>query len=217
MVRIVLCAVERGLADAWKRHCGGLDVVDVEHRSIHDVDCDALVSPANSFGFMDGGIDAQYLNRFGRSLQATLRSVIAEHHAGELVVGQADIVPTGAERPRWLVAAPTMRVPMILDETVNPYLAARAALLLVSRGMFAHGPHRGERIAAHVQTLAFPGMGTGVGRVPYDVCAHRMRAAIDEVLIHPAPFPDSWAEASERHQLLYTDRPRRLQFPKEPT
>ena len=37
----------------------------VVHRgSIFDVACDAVVSPANSFGFMDGGIDALYVDRF---------------------------------------------------------------------------------------------------------------------------------------------------------
>ncbi len=33
-----------------------------------DVKCDAVVSPANSFGFMDGGIDLIYSHRFGTNL-----------------------------------------------------------------------------------------------------------------------------------------------------
>jgi O-acetyl-ADP-ribose deacetylase (regulator of RNase III) len=43
-----------------------LDFVTVHQVSILDVACDAVVSPANSFGFMDGGIDAVYLSLFGK-------------------------------------------------------------------------------------------------------------------------------------------------------
>jgi hypothetical protein len=38
-----------------------------------------------------------------------------------------------------------------------------------------------------------------------------VRRAIDDVLLDGYRMPRSWAEAGERHQLLYTDRPRRLQ------
>ena len=53
-------------------------------------------------------------------------------------------------------------------------------------------------------------MGTGVGQVPAGICARQMRQAILDVLGGSTP-PDSWADASERHQRLCTDRIRRLQ------
>jgi hypothetical protein len=59
-MRIILTAVDRELAGAWRRCCGDVEGVEVQEGSIFDVHCDALVSPANSFGFMDGGIDALY-------------------------------------------------------------------------------------------------------------------------------------------------------------
>lgn len=63
-----------------------------------------------------------------------------------------------------------------------------------------------------VQTVAFPGMGTGVGRVPPEVCARQMRAAIEDVLLDRYEFPVSWMDAQRRHQLLYAERARDLQF-----
>ena len=170
-----------------------------------------MVSPANSFGFMDGGVDAVYLDRFGMQVQDRLRRLILEHHHGELLVGSAEIVETGDPSLPYLIAAPTMRVPMVLPETtVNPYLATRAALLAVRHNAFRAGPHAGARISDHVRTLAFPGMGTGVGRVLAPVCARQMRAAHDAACARPA-LPKSWADASVDHQLLYCDRPVRLQ------
>ncbi len=63
--QLVLTAVERPLLEAWKRFCEGLPFVQFHFGSIFEVECEAVVSPANSFGFMDGGIDLLYSRRFG--------------------------------------------------------------------------------------------------------------------------------------------------------
>jgi len=211
-MKITLAATDMPLADAWDEAFHGVNDICIHRGSIFDVKCDALVSPANSFGFMDGGIDALYSDRFGWDLQDRLRRLIYDRHHGELLVGSAEIVETGSPDHRYLIAAPTMRVPMVLDQnTVNPFLATRAVLLLIRHACFIVGHLAGERIAAHVKSVAFPGMGTGVGRVPARVCAAQMRAAVDEFFLGKFRMPTSWAEASERHQLLYTKRPTRLQ------
>jgi O-acetyl-ADP-ribose deacetylase (regulator of RNase III) len=211
-MKLILSATETSLADAWEKFCGDLDFVEVQRGSILDVDCDAVVSPANSFGFMDGGIDGLYMDYFGSEIQTTVRRQIYEYHHGELVVGNADVVETGSDKIPFLVVAPTMRVPMVLNETVNPYLAARAVFRLIKEAVFLSGKFEGQRIGDHIKRLAMPGLGTGVGRVGYNTCAHQVRCAIDDVLLDQYRMPQSWAEASERHQLLYTKKLKRLQY-----
>jgi O-acetyl-ADP-ribose deacetylase (regulator of RNase III) len=210
-LQIVLCDVDPDLVRAWQQFCGDLDFVSVQAGSILKVACDAVVSPANSFGFMDGGVDSAYLDHFGSAVQARVQRQIVEHHAGELVVGSADIVETGDTAIPFLVVAPTMRVPMVLRDSVNSYLAARAVFLLIQRGSFKGGPYDGERIASRVNTIALPGFGTGVGQVGPNTCAHQMREAINDIIVDQYTFPRSWVEASERHQRLYTTDIRRLQ------
>ncbi len=207
-----LAAVDDGLATAWTRHCGDLPNVTVHRGSILDVHCDAVVSPANSFGFMDGGIDHAYSHHFGWGVQDRLQDAIRTRHHEELLVGQAEAVWTEDARIPFVIAAPTMRVPMILPaDTVNPYLAARAVLLLSQHERFPNYPFKGDPIASVVRTVAFPGLGTGIGRVAPDVCAQQMRAAIAEVVLGRGGFPRTWAEGQSRHQLLYRDRSRDLQ------
>ena len=210
-MKLILTAVEEPLAAAWERHCGELDCVEVVRGSILEVDCDAVVSPANSFGFMDGGIDALYYDRFGEGVELAVRRLILEHYGGELLVGAADIVETASPKIPYLIAAPTMRVPMKLGDSVAAYLAARAVILLVQRGRFRGGTFRGEAVAERVRRIAFPGLGTGAGGIPYETCARQVRQAIDDFVLGGYRLPKSWAEASERHQRLYTDRPRDLQ------
>lgn len=79
-MKIILTAVEQELAEAWERFCGDLEGVSVHHCSILDVRCDAVVSPANSFGFMDGGIDLIYSYHFGWHVQEQLQKLIQTKH-----------------------------------------------------------------------------------------------------------------------------------------
>lgn len=211
-MRIVLSAVEDHLADAWEKYCGNLENVEVHRGNILNAEVDAVVSPANSFGFMDGGIDLVYSHYFGWELQDRLQKRIRDHHHGELLVGNAEIVETQHSKISYLISAPTMRVPMVLVDSVNPYLAAKASLMLIKHGVFQQGNLRGERIVDAVKSVAIPGLGTGVGRVPMETCAAQVRAAIDEVVYDRGEFPRSWTEAQIRHQKLYTDRVRDLQF-----
>src|SRR5262245_43345879 len=164
-MKIILSAVESDLADAWQRHCGDLPDVTIHRGSILDLAVDAVVSPANSFGFMDGGIDHLYSHRFGWEVQDRLQELIRTRHHGELLVGAAESVETLNNRIPYVIAATTMRVPMILSDTVNPYLAARAVFLLIQRGIVPSGALAGEAVSDAVSSVAFPGLGTGVGRV----------------------------------------------------
>jgi O-acetyl-ADP-ribose deacetylase (regulator of RNase III) len=210
-VEYILTAVDSDLSAAWDRFCGDLPNVRQHAGSILDVKCDAIVAPVNSFGFMDGGIDALYIRHFGSDLQHRVHSLIHHKHCGELPVGVADILETANEEIPYLVLAPTMRVPMVLRESVNTYLAARAVFLLLQQGTFGSGPHSGKPVREHITKIAFPGLGTGVGQMAPSVCAHQFRAAFEDVVLGKFSPPSSWADASERHQLLYTDRPRNLQ------
>ena len=71
-MEIILAAVEPQLANALEAHCGHFENVSIHRGSIVDLNVDAIVSPANSFGFMDGGIDMLYSQHFGWQVQDRL-------------------------------------------------------------------------------------------------------------------------------------------------
>ncbi len=199
---IVLTAIHDDLEAAWRSICGDLPNVELHRGDIFATAADAVVSPANSFGFMDGGIDAVYTRVFGPGVQARLQERIRARHFGELLVGAADIVETEHPAIPFLIAAPTMRVPMILRDTVNAYLAARAVLILIAAGRLDDG----APVRSRVRRVAFPGLGTGVGRLPAEVCARQVRAAIEDITLAQRRFPETWVDAQTRHQKLFRDR-----------
>lgn len=174
--QLVLCAVDDAMTDAWQRAAADHDTISVHRGSVLDVGAQAVVSPANSYGWMRGGIDALYAELFP-DVEATVRSAILALHGGELPVGEAMVVPTGLPDPRFLISAPTMREPgtRLPPDTVNPYLAALAIFRLWCDGKLDDG----TRVREVVTTIAMPGLGTGVGGVAPSACARQVIAAWD--------------------------------------
>lgn len=206
-MEIVLVDLEPSVVQAWKKAFKRVDCVSVRQGSIFNVPCDAIVSPANSFGFMDAGLDRRIAEFFGPQVRKRLQILVHRKHHGELLVGHAEIVMTDHHEVPYLISAPAMRVPMVLGpETVNVYLAMRAVLLLIRYGNF----EASLPVSELVETVAVPGIGTGIAQVPPEVCARQMRRAFDDVLGDGFEFPRNCQEASERHQRLYTDKPRDL-------
>ena len=139
------------------------------------LDVQAIVSPANSFGFMDGGIDFIYSTYFGWEIGDLLRALLQEKYDGELLVGDAVVIDMRETKPQnpllqervnripYLISAPTMRVPSNVSKTVNAYLAFKATLKVAKK----HG----------IESLLCPGLGTAVGQMPTANCAIQMYEA----------------------------------------
>lgn len=176
-LRLVLCALDEPLTAAWRTVAADRDNLEVHQGSVLDLRVDAVVSPANSYGWMRGGVDALYSRAFP-NVEESVRSAVLAYHGGELPVGEALLVPTGSPSPAWLVSSPTMRQPgeVLPADTVHPYLAARAVLRLWAAGVLENG----MRVRDVVRTIALPGLGTGVGGVDPRLCAHQVAAAWDE-------------------------------------
>jgi O-acetyl-ADP-ribose deacetylase (regulator of RNase III) len=91
--------------------------------SIIDVEVSAVVSPANSFGFMDDGINLVYSKFFGPDVQARVQDRISHRPIGELLVGEALMVETAHPKIPYLICAPTMRVSRRLGDPDDIKLA----------------------------------------------------------------------------------------------
>lgn len=181
-LQIILCDLYLPLVDSWRAYFPGVPGVSITCDDISSLSADALVSPANSFGRMDGGLDAQIVDLLGEEVEMEVQQIIRDRHDGELVVGQAEVVITNAIQYPFLVVAPTMRVPQNISRTVNSYLCFRAVL----RAVLAFNDLHGNSI----QTLLVPGLGTDNGFMPPLRAARQMRAAYDQVMCGAAPNLD---------------------------
>ncbi len=161
------------LTGAWAKHFAGVAEVQIATSDIFGPSVDAIVSPANCFGFMDGGIDRVYCNQFGWHIQDQLRERIQREWDGELPIGLALVMETGASDIPFLVVAPTLRAPVSVANTLNAYLSFRAVLRAVRR--------HNQTDSRTIKGVTCPGMGTGTGEMSPEICAKQMRAAWDEI------------------------------------
>lgn len=187
-MKLILCDVNTYLCNAWNQVFAKEKDVEVVHSQFEDVpEYDCMVSPANSFGLMDGGIDAAITAYFGQQLMQRVQDHIMQKYCGEQPVGTAIIVPTGNKTHPWLAHTPTMRVPRNIYGTDNVYNAMRAMLIAVKKdGM--------------IDTVLCPGLGTATGKMPPDVAAWQMYCAYKSVMY---PRPIHWDNAIAIEQEIY--------------
>lgn len=171
MLQIKLVYLEEELGNAWINDFAGCKNVTILNGNILETECDAIVSPANSFGFMDGGLDLHISEKFGWHLQDELQAKIASLDEKELLIGKSITLATGNEKIPYLISAPTMRVPMSFNiaTSVNSYLAMKAILIACKNNEI-------------IKTVAIPGLATGCGRMPFHIASNQMFLAYDEII-----------------------------------
>ncbi len=138
--------------------------VEVRLGSITTVRVDAVVNPANSFGFMGGGV-AEVIKKVGGQLIEDEAVEQAPIQVGEAVMtGAGDLVCNK------VIHAPTMHNPAERTDSHKVLCAAAAALELADNSGF--------------HSIAIPGMGTGVGGLNKEEAAETIVRAINETEFH---------------------------------
>jgi len=115
------------------------------------INCDAIINPANSYGYMGGGL-AGAIKRVGGAeieKEAVNRAPID--------IGKAVSTSAGNLPCKYVIHAPTMKRPAMRTSVENVRLATQAALRLAKE--------------MGLSSIAIPGMGTGVGGVAHQKAA----------------------------------------------
>ncbi|XP_076079501.1 uncharacterized protein aq_987-like [Mytilus galloprovincialis] len=186
--------IKRKMVDEWKQKFRKYE--DRVKSTEGDIfvgtpEVDAVVSPANAFGFMDGGIDRVFSELFGWQMQERIQKVIRDQYDGENFVGNAIIIPAYDKDPdkehiqklktnnisngkpiKYLIHVPTMRVPKDVINSTNAYLSFRGVILAVQK-------HNRNPENQPIRRVLCPGLGTAVGRMPFNRCAFQMVQAFE--------------------------------------
>ncbi|ECA5249485.1 phage tail protein [Salmonella enterica] len=197
MIKLILSAPVPAMAadfELYFQNTENVEIIPGPFETITEFDC--MVSAANSFGLMDGGVDAAITAYFGPQLQERVQQNIIREYLGEQPVGTAFVIETGNSKHPWLVHAPTMRVPLIIDGTDAVYNATRAALLAI----FQH--NKSTREGRKIKSVVFPAMGAGCGQVSPDSVARQMKLAWDSFINRPTEI--NWQYASARQGAVFS-------------
>lgn len=162
-MNIILLDLDKSMCNEWTKVFKGKEDIyivndNLEHfLSNNQVDC--IVSPANSFGIMDGGYDLAITNWFGRDLMHKVQDMIINEFYGEQPVSSSIIIETESN-PKYLIHTPTMRYPMIVKDYEVIYHCMRNTLM--------------KAIENNINTIVIPAFGRATGRVPNEIVAYMM-------------------------------------------
>ena len=132
--------------------------ITVIHGSILDADAQVIVNAANSLGLMGGGVAGVIKRAAGAEVE---REAVKD---APIRVGKAVLTSGGKTKFTGIIHAPTMPEPGMHIPVQNVALATKAALALADEKGF--------------ESIAIPGMGTGVGGVAHADAARRMMETV---------------------------------------
>lgn len=183
-MKIYLLDINKEMTDAWFKYFEQTNVevvnTDFETFMTEHPDVEAIVSPANSFGLMDGGYDKAITNYFGPELMKAVQKEIIRVWWGEQPVGtslsvvirskhftkQIDEEKTLELHPI-LIHTPTMRTPEQIIDPRIVYQCMRTTLI--------------EAVDREVDSIVIPAFGGCTGKVPCEVIAKMMFLAFEQL------------------------------------
>jgi O-acetyl-ADP-ribose deacetylase (regulator of RNase III) len=178
-MQIILLDRNQKMVDAWERFFNNIENVRLvcsdfgEFMDNNKVQC--VVSPANSYGLMDGGYDLAISEWFGWDLQKKVQKFIIDNLYGEQPIGTSIMVETGKDGIK-LIHTPTMRYPDKIRDALVVYQCMRSCLILA--------------IKKDIESIVIPAFGGFYGQLQPDKVDEMMWRAYRQLSAPPKEI--SW-------------------------
>lgn len=186
-MKIYLLDINKNMTDAWQKYfkpfgeVEDIEIVNEDFATFMDKhpNIEAVVSPANSFGLMDGGYDKAITDYFGEGLMKDVQKSILLKWCGEQPVGTSMTVPiynrkfTTILGTRYcvLIHTPSMRTPEVIKDSRIIYQCMRTTLIEAKR--------------QEIKSIVIPAFGGLTGKVPCDEIAKMMFLAYRQIYNQP--------------------------------
>jgi O-acetyl-ADP-ribose deacetylase (regulator of RNase III) len=135
--------------------------ITIVQGDITKLEADAIVNAANSRLIMGGGVAGAILRTGGKEIQEEAS------RKASVPIGKAVATTAGKLQAKHVIHAPTMESPAMSTSKLKVRLATRGALECARQ--------------LGIASIAFPGMGTGVGGLSVEEAAKVM---VEEIKIH---------------------------------
>lgn len=200
--KLILSAISEDLFEAFKKHFAQFPQVEVVFKPFEQTEFDCVVSAANSFGLMDGGVDQCITDYFGVQMMNRVQAAVLKEYYGEQPIGTSMVVRGNKDveygvKNKYVAHTPTMRIPMNINGTSYVYSAMKAMLIAVEKHNQNYYQNGGNSDETEIETVVCPGLGTNAGRVPAEEAAKMMSIALTHFLNPPKSI--NWYFATQRH------------------
>ena len=164
-MKIYLLDINKNMTDAWQQYFKDIEEVEIVNEYLSAFmdshpEVVGIVSPANSFGLMDGGYDKAIIDYLGPKAQTNVLTTLDAVYNGYQPVGTCLAVPFSKYV---ILHTPTMRTPEPIMDYRVIYDCMRSCLLKAKENK--------------CEDIVVPAFGGLTGRVPYDIVAKMMYLA----------------------------------------
>ena len=172
-MKIYLLDINPNIINAFKSEFSNCEEVvivldDFKHFMDTHKEVECIVSPANSFGYMNGGYDKAITDYFGYGVEIEVQRYIQKNLCGEQPVGTSIMVNIPNTDGKKLIHTPTMRLPSPIREPLIIYQCMRTTLMLA--------------INNNIKSIVIPAFGGATGRVSPSLIAKYMKAGYEQVM-----------------------------------
>lgn len=164
-MKIYLLDINKNMTYAWQQYFKGQEGIEIVNAYFQDFmqkhpEVEGIVSPANSFGLMDGGYDKAIIDYLGQRAQTNVLTVLDLVYKGYQPVGTCLAIPFSRYT---ILHTPTMRTPEPIIDYRVIYDCMRSCLLKARE--------------LKLEAIVVPAFGGLTGRVPYETIAEMMLLA----------------------------------------
>lgn len=167
-MELILCDINHNMIYEWERvfsNHENVKCIDGDYCTVAEREkVDAIVSPANSFGIMDGGLDLSIRDFYFKNnidIQELVQKQIKKIFWGIQTVGSSIYIKNNFID---LIHSPTMKVPGQINDLNIIYFATRNTIICAREN--------------GVNKVIIPAFGAGIGNIKYSIVARIMEDAI---------------------------------------
>lgn len=196
-MKIYLLDINPTMTQAWKKYFSNIEDVEIINDDFayfmdtHS-DIEAVVSPANAYGLMDGGYDKAITDYFGKEAQYKTQDKINKEWYGEQPIETSISINTDKKVPNSqkmirLIHTPTMRSPEVIIDARIVYQCMRTTLI--------------EAEKQEVRSIVIPAFGGLCGQISLNTIAYYMYCAYNQLKEY-CPHIATWKDAIDTKQKL---------------
>jgi O-acetyl-ADP-ribose deacetylase (regulator of RNase III) len=171
-------------------------VCNEDFRNIENYDC--IVSPGNSHGIMDGGMDFAISRNFGNRDEfiKNIQDQLKLKCNCKQMPGSAKILKINSEKCKYLLHLPTMNIPSRITNKEILYWNIYNMLHKVDKHNIKYDND--------IKVICMSGLGTGCGRVQYNQFIKLFKLAYDHYLLNIELDTITWNIANRQYFELKT-------------
>ncbi len=176
--KIIFCAINNSeFIDCYEKYLKQFNNTEFYFGNFLDLEnkFDCIISPGNSFGLFDGGIDG-VINKFFSEIDefiVHIQKQLIEMCGGYQQPGTCKLFTTGIKKCPYIAHTPTMGIPLAISDFSIIYHGMWSVLIEIHN-------HNKNNPTKKIKSILCPALGAGAGKVKPEIVYQLIKLALED-------------------------------------